>query len=121
MSFCLSEVGGGAAPTGAYPWMSAVLDKRVTNVFAAYHCGGTLIQPHWVMTSALCVEGRKGADIQVVVGATDLNASGPFRSPRKGRCHPIHFQAKSPPPLPLAARGFPLLLLEWLWCLSPWK
>lgn len=69
-------VGGSVAPAGAYPWMVGLLNKHDANLATAQECGGSLIHPYWVMTAAHCVEGLKTSDIQVVVGATDLNAPG---------------------------------------------
>lgn len=69
-------VGGADAPEGAYPWMTALLVKSEPDLFTAQDCAGSLIHPYWVMTAAHCVEGLNAGDMQVVVGATDLNAAG---------------------------------------------
>ena len=69
-------VGGEAASAGQYPWMAGLLNKDEPDAFLAQDCGGALIHPHWVVTAAHCVEFRDPADIQVIVGATDLTAPG---------------------------------------------
>ena len=72
-------VGGGPAAPGAFPWMTALLDKHEPDTFTAQECGGALIHPYWVLTAAHCVDDMKAADIQAVVGATNLNAAGLVR------------------------------------------
>ncbi|CAH1247164.1 PLAT [Branchiostoma lanceolatum] len=44
-------VGGSTALKGEYPWQVALLVKG-----SGHHCGGTLIDPCWVVTAAHCME-----------------------------------------------------------------
>jgi len=69
-------VGGTPAPAGAYPWMTAVVYKDEPDHWLAQFAGGSLIHPRWVLTAAHIVEGETAAGLQVIVGATDLDASG---------------------------------------------
>lgn len=69
-------VGGQPAPAGEFPWMVAVLDKHTSDNWVAQFAGGSLIHPRWVLTAAHIVIGQKAADMQVIVGATNLNAAG---------------------------------------------
>jgi hypothetical protein len=69
-------VGGTPAPAGAFPWMTAVVYKAEPDHWLAQFAGGALIHPRWILTAAHIVEGEAAADLQVIVGATDLDASG---------------------------------------------
>jgi secreted trypsin-like serine protease len=69
-------MGGGPAPSGAFPWMTAILEKHTADNWVAQFAGGSLIHPRWVLTAAHIVDGQKAADLQVIVGATDLDAAG---------------------------------------------
>jgi hypothetical protein len=69
-------VGGKAAADGEYPWMVALVDPAEPDNYDALFCGGSLIHPRWVLTAAHCVEGQRAEDIEVVVGATDLDDPG---------------------------------------------
>ena len=82
-------VGGKTASPGAYPWMTALLDRHDPNNFTAQTCGGALIHPRWVLTAAHCVEYDAAENLSVIVGATDLNAAGLQRiNVRKIIIHP---------------------------------
>ncbi|MFQ3612280.1 MAG: trypsin-like serine protease [Cyanobacteriota bacterium] len=48
-------VGGEAAAPGAYPWMVGLMMADETDPFEARFCGGSLIDPEWVMTAAHCM------------------------------------------------------------------
>ncbi len=65
-------IGGYDAPV-AYPWMTAILNRNVTNLFDAQYCGGVLIASNWVLTAGHCTENKVAADIQVAVGVYDLS------------------------------------------------
>jgi secreted trypsin-like serine protease len=80
-------IGGTAAPNGKYPFMVALLDKRIRGggAFQQQFCGGTLIDKDSVLTAAHCFYRQgvydRGIKLQVVVGRTILNQNqGQHRS-----------------------------------------
>jgi secreted trypsin-like serine protease len=71
-------VGGTTAARGAYPWMTALVERGQTPSNGQF-CGAALIAPQWVLTAAHCIEGTTAARLDVVIGAYDLreaNGSG---------------------------------------------
>jgi len=69
-------VGGSIAPAGNYPWMTAVVYKDTADNFIAQFGGGALIHPRWVLTAAHLTTDLTASEIQVIVGAADLEAPG---------------------------------------------
>ncbi|XP_015773229.1 PREDICTED: suppressor of tumorigenicity 14 protein-like isoform X3 [Acropora digitifera] len=57
-------VGGTEAPKGAWPWQAQV---RTSSGFT--FCGGTLVDPEWVITAAHCTAGRTSSNTRVRLGA----------------------------------------------------
>jgi len=53
---------GSVAPQGAWPWQAML---RFTVYDRAMFCGGSLILPQWVLTTAYCVYGKKASNIFV--------------------------------------------------------
>lgn len=58
--------GASVAPPGAWPWQAML---RFTVHDRAMFCGGSLILPQWVLTTAYCVYGKKASNIFVRLGA----------------------------------------------------
>ncbi len=71
-------IGGEDAPTGAWPWMVALVYADNSNVEQGQFCGGSLIQADWVLTAAHCTydmggRPRTAAEIDIVIGRHRLN------------------------------------------------
>ena len=44
-------VGGTEAVPGAWPWQAALVFSSASNDYYGQYCGGTLIDPEWVLTA----------------------------------------------------------------------
>lgn len=73
-------VGGTLATVGEFPWQVALMYATNPNPYLGQFCGGSLIDPEWVLTAAHCVFDTGGimtpGEIDVVVGIIKLS-SGP--------------------------------------------
>lgn len=66
-------VGGAVAEPGAWPWQVALVRATEENNRRAFRCGGTLIQPDWVLTAAHCVDDMTPDELHVLVGQQRLS------------------------------------------------
>ncbi|MGW7056432.1 S1 family peptidase [Streptomyces sp. NPDC054887] len=66
-------IGGAEKRDGAYPFMSALLEKGRGSAVDRQFCGGSLLAGNVVLTAAHCVEGTAARTIEVTVGRTVLS------------------------------------------------
>lgn len=66
-------VGGTEAVPGAWPWQAALVYSIYQNDYAGQYCGGTLIDPEWVLTAAHCADSDITERAQVVLGKHKLS------------------------------------------------
>ena len=57
------------------PWIASLQTKNNQQHF----CGGSLVDPEWVLTATHCVRGKTASGIQIQVGTTHLNDGGVIR------------------------------------------
>ena len=63
---------GGSELDTVYPWMVSLQARNNNGVFTHF-CGGTLIDPYWILTAAHCVENKSASQVRVMIGDLDLD------------------------------------------------
>jgi secreted trypsin-like serine protease len=67
-------IGGTPASLGQFPWQARLTDG------ASHICGGSLIHPSWVLTTATCVTPYPDpADMRVILGDLQFNQTEPMQ------------------------------------------
>ena len=55
-------------PPGKYPFAAALVDRHTADAWRGRFCDGAVVGDRWVLTAARCLEDRRPADVDVVVG-----------------------------------------------------
>ncbi|KAL9986065.1 hypothetical protein ACROYT_G000134 [Oculina patagonica] len=57
-------VGGTEAPVNSWPWQVMITDNS-GNQF----CGGSLVDPYWIVTAARCLAGETPSSVKIILGS----------------------------------------------------
>jgi secreted trypsin-like serine protease len=76
---------GGELASREYPFMASV-----QSTVDGHYCGGSLVAPEWVLTAAHCGEGEQPANLEVLIGVTDLDDAGERIAVTEIRTHPAY-------------------------------
>ncbi|XP_026475505.1 trypsin-7-like [Ctenocephalides felis] len=65
-------VNGTAVYDGEFPFMVSLRDKT-----GVHMCGASVIDFHWILTAAHCLNGMKAQDMSIQYGVTHVSKDGP--------------------------------------------
>ncbi|MFH1330732.1 MAG: trypsin-like serine protease, partial [Actinomycetota bacterium] len=78
-------------PPGRYPFAAALVDRHLADAWRGRFCDGAVVGDRWVLTAARCLDDRRPADVDVVVGRHDLTSGSGRRVPAVAfHIHPRH-------------------------------
>ncbi len=69
-------VGGFQAPPGAWPSQVGLLHSNEANNFQAQFCGGTVLNPSWILTAAHCADEFTAGQVDVLTNTQSLVSGG---------------------------------------------
>ena len=95
-------VGGADADPGEWPWQVALVYTDGGSDWDNHFCGGSLIDPQWVVTAAHCLIEENGdpstlASFKIIIGRTSLTSdNGETISPMEIFIHPDYALNEDP-------------------------